>query len=153
MTQARQGGEGWGRRLRERLREQVPREDGESDEAWEARAESWGRKVPYMYKLAQSLLNVVEASRQGRCGALRAGFKRVVISLGRLVDENLLTKKDSQEDRFLDRQRLGKLGTAFGVFDEMVRLPAQRKLYPINPINPINPAQRPHTASRDDVPT
>lgn len=57
MTQARQGGEGWGRRLRERLREQVPREDGESDEAWEARAESWGRKVPYMYKLAQSLLS------------------------------------------------------------------------------------------------
>jgi len=26
-------------------------------------------------------------------------------------------KKDSQEDRVLDRQRLGKLGTAFGVFD------------------------------------
>lgn len=26
-------------------------------------------------------------------------------------------KKDNQEDRFLDRQRLGKLGTAFGVFD------------------------------------
>ena len=43
--------------LKERESQIADHPDGESDEAWEARAESWGRKVPYMYKLAQSLLS------------------------------------------------------------------------------------------------
>jgi len=54
----------------------------------------------------------------GGAGAGAAGDLEDQIALQlRAHTESWQGKKDTQEDRVLDRQRLGKLGTAFGVFD------------------------------------